>query len=150
DGNDRFDGGTGNDAADYAYAAGGVVVSLESNSVTVSGSDADTLISIEIVYGSPLDDTLTGATIGDTLYGAAGNDHVNGGSGNDVVYGDAGNDTLYGALGNDSLFGGTGTDVVDYFYAGTTVVVVANLTAATVSLGASDVDQLSSIEAVFG
>ena len=79
---DIFDGGAGNDTADYsAYAA--------ALSVTLTGSTP------AIVHGSGLDDAHS-----DTI---ANVENVIGGSGNDLFVGDANNNTFNGGAGFDQV-----------------------------------------------
>src|SRR4029453_1338447 len=57
-GNDRFDGGSGVDFADYTFAPSGVVVNLAAGTATGNGSD--TLTGIENLRGSHFASTLIG------------------------------------------------------------------------------------------
>ncbi len=126
-GADALEGLDGTDAARYLFAVSGVSVDLAAGTAT-GGDGNDTLSGIENVFGSDLDDVLTGDALGnqltggsgedvisgaqgnDRLYGGAGDDRVHGGSGNDVVTGRGGSDELHGGQGNDALRGGTGDD----------------------------------------
>ena len=81
-GADTLDGGAGVDFISYANASAAVSVNLATGVVT--GPDgADTLISIEGVYGSAFGDTLTGDDNGNFLRGNGGNDILDGGDGFD-------------------------------------------------------------------
>ena len=75
-GADTLDGGAGTDTASYAASSSGVTVSLAAG--TASGGDAqgDTLISIENLTGSGLNDTLEGDGANNVLNGGAGTDTV--------------------------------------------------------------------------
>ncbi|WP_076071793.1 pre-peptidase C-terminal domain-containing protein [Sphingomonas montana] len=64
------------------------------------------------LYGTSLNDTITGSGAADTLYGYAGNDSVTGGTGADMIYGGAGDDTLFGNQDADQVFGETGNDII--------------------------------------
>lgn len=140
-GNDTLNGGaqlagTG-DTADYSNATGAVTVNLGAG--TATGADGnDTLISIEQVFGSRFDDTLTGGTTNEFEFfrGNGGNDVIDGGSGFDIAdyrnasgpvvvsllagtaTGADGNDTLrnlegvYAGESNDTLTGGNGNDLL--------------------------------------
>ncbi|MDF2447168.1 MAG: hypothetical protein K0S46_2404 [Moraxellaceae bacterium] len=66
----------------------------------------------DVLYGTPLVDTLDALGGNDTVYGLADNDTLIGGSGNDSLHGDDGNDTLQGDAGDDTLDGGTGDDAM--------------------------------------
>ena len=77
-GNDTLDGGarqSGSDTASYADATAGVTVSLAiATAQNTVGAGTDTLINIENLTGSNLNDTLTGNTAANILNGGAGND----------------------------------------------------------------------------
>ncbi|MEV6385220.1 calcium-binding protein [Streptomyces sp. NPDC051773] len=123
-GADRLSGGGGaSDIASYLESGSGVVVDIDNAADDGIGGEGDNVLTdVEIVYGSPFGDTLTGGTAGDILSGFGGNDLLVGGAGNDTLVGGAGgdshsggagNDTLDavdGVFGNDSLNGGTNTD----------------------------------------
>lgn len=75
----------------------------------------------QIIFGTKLDEQITGSgdtdrlygmSGNDTLWGGDGNDQLEGASGNDVLYGEAGADKLLGGKNNDILNGGTGTDTM--------------------------------------
>lgn len=75
--------------------------------------------SIENLFTSIGDDTITGSGGGnildggrgaDVIRGMGGNDTVAGGEDNDVLYGNGGADALRGGRGADTLFGGSGAD----------------------------------------
>ena len=87
-GNDTLNGGDAIDIADYRGATA-VNANLQTGVATL-GSDTDTLISIEALFGSSAGDTLRGLNgpanlPGETLRGGAGNDTIDGGSGIDLV-----------------------------------------------------------------
>lgn len=133
-GNDVTDGGSGNDTADFsdipfeitADLARGAAVYEVAPGVTVR----DTLIDIENLTGSALDDSLAGdgtanlldggegddSLLGrggrDTLTGGSGEDTLRGGNGADVLVGGANDDVLFGGRGADDLNGGIGNDVM--------------------------------------
>ncbi|MEF8707541.1 MAG: DUF4347 domain-containing protein [Candidatus Accumulibacter propinquus] len=93
DGNNVLDGAAGSDTVSYAFATAGVTLNLATAGAQATGGSAsDTLISIEHLIGSGLNDNLTG----------------NGG--NNVLDGGAGSDFLNGATGADTMLGGDGTD----------------------------------------
>ncbi|HVI53372.1 MAG TPA: calcium-binding protein, partial [Candidatus Sulfotelmatobacter sp.] len=106
-GNYWLDGGAGNDrligtgstfaVADYADSSAAVTVTLKGTSTgtaigTATGTDS--LINIENVYGSSLNDVLVGDYKANTLWGASGNDTIIGGGGGDYLDGGAGTDLL--------------------------------------------------------
>jgi Ca2+-binding RTX toxin-like protein len=96
---DTLDGGSGStsiDTADYSVFSTAVNVSLVSGTA-VSGSQTDTLISIENVIGGTGNDSIAGDTNVNSLTGGAGND------------------TLFGSVGGtgDTLDGGAGATSID-------------------------------------
>lgn len=94
-GDDKIYGGTGEDTASYHDSAAGVTVNLTLvTAQNTIGAGLDTLNSIERVYGSSFNDTLSGN---------AGNNLIAAGPGTDLVNGDAGNDTVSGGDGTDTL-----------------------------------------------
>jgi serralysin len=97
-GDDRIDGGSGIDTVDYSGDNTGVVVDLTVNFGGIDGgsSGADTLISIENVLGTNLNDFFIGT------------------SGNNVLNGLGGNDTMFGGFGADTLIGGAGANTFKY------------------------------------
>ncbi len=132
-GNDQFDGGAGADTVSFATNTTdgvnvdlslGFATSAESGDDGFGGAPAAITGPVEIIVGSPFDDTITGGgglvTINflfkggageDILTGSGSNDTLKGGGGDDVVRANAGDDTLGGAGGDDLLVGGTGFDV---------------------------------------
>jgi Ca2+-binding RTX toxin-like protein len=92
---DDLHGGLGTDTADFSDQEQSVVVTLVAGArvtAKIGGVAADTLRSIESVWGGSKADKLTGDT------------------GKNVLKGNAGNDTLNGGLGQDTLSGGSGND----------------------------------------
>jgi Ca2+-binding RTX toxin-like protein len=111
-GNDRVDGGAGKDTLDYSQSALGVKVSLATTAAqTVNANATDTLLNIENLNGSGLDDSLTGS---------AGNNVLDGNAGKDVLKGGLGDDTLSGGGSNDRFVfhHGDGNDTITDFSAG--------------------------------
>ena len=96
-GADYIDGGEGVDSVEFAgdgYNARGVDVNLLTGTGRFADAEGDIYVSIENVYGTPYNDTLTG------------NDADN------VLFGRDGNDTLYAlGAGSDLLVGGSGSDI---------------------------------------
>ncbi len=83
-GDDRLEGGTGDDVAVYTFADGAVQVDLQTGSAT--GADGhDTLVSIEDVFGSAYDDTLSGNDGSNYFFGEEGNDTIDGRAGYDYA-----------------------------------------------------------------
>lgn len=160
-GNDKLNGGAGNDTARYADndIKSGVSVSLAlSGAQATGGAGADTLTSIENLWGSRFDDHLTGnggANIltgdngADTLVGGGGADRLDGNDGDDSLSGGTGNDTLVGGVGNDTLNGNSGADTAAYDNA-TGGVTVALISGAQDVGGGQGFDTLISIENISG
>jgi Ca2+-binding RTX toxin-like protein len=84
DGDDQMEGGPGAaNVATYAGAPAGVEVNLETGEA--SGWGEDTLSGIQVLIGSPFDDSLTGSRQRNTFLPGAGNDAIEGGGGPDMV-----------------------------------------------------------------
>ncbi len=104
DGNDSVDGGSGFDEVNYRWGsvANGITVNmaLGSGQVTNDGNGGvDTLVNIDRISGTALNDTMTGGASLLDLFGGAGNDSLTGGSGQTQLQGGSGNDTLTGGSG---------------------------------------------------
>lgn len=84
-GDDYIDGGAGFDYADYRDAAAGVAIDLRVAGQAHGDRGADTLISIEGVFGSDFNDVLTGNDESNTLVGGWGDDVIHGMGGDDVI-----------------------------------------------------------------
>ncbi|MDP3479659.1 MAG: calcium-binding protein [Desulfoprunum sp.] len=149
-GNDYLSGGTGADKVSYFYATAGVTVSLLNPAAQNTGGDGtDTLVSIENIWGSNYDDTLTGNDGANQFYGFNGNDILYGNGGSDEIYGHNGSDRLFGDAGDDTLNGGSGTDGAFYNTATTAVSVNLNTTTSQATGGAGN-DTLVGIENLTG
>jgi Ca2+-binding RTX toxin-like protein len=119
---DVINGGTGVDTIDYITFHTGVNVNLLTGT-TNDGTGTDTLIAIENVRGSLLDDEIFGNQAGNFLEGNVGADFlsanggadtVTGGSGKDTILGGSGSDKIHGDGGADTLTGGSGADTFVY------------------------------------
>lgn len=125
-GDDRIDGGAGNDTADFSDKTDSVVVTLDRvNVVTafVDGVAEDTLISIE---------------------------NVSGGAGNDILTGDGLNNVFRGRGGNNTIAGAGGTDTLTYSDQSQGIVVTLNGSSdSTVQVGLQR-DTIRSIENIVG
>jgi Ca2+-binding RTX toxin-like protein len=102
-GDDTLDGGPGEDFASFYNASSGVAVSLTTG--TATGEGTDTLAGIENLWGSRLNDNLTGDAGPNVLIGLAGDDTLSGSDGDDTLSGDEGTDTLDGGTGTDTCDG---------------------------------------------
>ena len=110
-GADRLDGGTGIDTVFYGDSSAGVGINLATGRGVGGSAEGDTLISIENVFGSNFNDTLTGTSGANQLHGQDGNDVIKGGGGNDFLDGGNGNDILVSIIWDAStLDGGAGDD----------------------------------------
>ncbi|MEQ1705535.1 MAG: calcium-binding protein [Rickettsiales bacterium] len=74
---DILDGGVGTDTVSYAASTAAVNVNLSATTAQSGGhAQDDTLISIENIIGSPLNDTFTGSSVANNINGGAGIDTV--------------------------------------------------------------------------
>ncbi len=117
-GNDITDGGEGNDTADFSDIPFEVNADLATGSAeyVVNGNRVqDTLISIENLNGTKLDDTLAGDDQVNILRGDDGDDTLIGRKGDDVMIGGAGNDRMIwnNGDGSDIMRGNGGQDVTE-------------------------------------
>lgn len=110
DGADDIFGGSGTDRVSYFDATSSVIVSLSAGVGSLGFADGDTYDSIEDVFGSQYNDTISGDGGNNSLNGFLGNDTIYAGGGADTVVGDDGTDRLFGSAGNDQVYGGDGTD----------------------------------------
>ncbi|MDB5440487.1 MAG: protein of unknown function toxins and related Ca2+-binding protein, partial [Caulobacteraceae bacterium] len=125
-GADVLDGGGGIDTASYADVLANISVSLAPGAI-----NGDTLLSIENLLGSDLNDLLTGDSAANSLWGGVGDDVLDGGAGADLLDGGAGNDTA------------------DYSLAAAGVGVDLRISGSQ-NTGGSGADTLISIEAIRG
>ncbi len=102
-GADYLDGGDGTDLLSYIDSKAAVNINLAT--LTASGGDAqgDTILAVEMVQGSPFNDTLTGSDGANYLDGLEGNDTVAAAGGDDFVVFSHGVDSLDGGAGRDVL-----------------------------------------------
>ena len=109
-GDNVLNGDSGSDTASYVSATAGVTVNLTvltpQNTV---GAGADTLISIENLIGSNLNDVLTGDSGNNVLDGGPGNDSFTGGAGDDTYITDSAADVI---TSESAGAGGAGIDTV--------------------------------------
>ena len=124
EGNDTINAGNGliaglsGDNGDDRYEPGDVAIAIavyldspapitvDLTAGTATGWGTDTMVGIDGVIGSNLDDVLAGNARSNLLDGRAGNDRLTGLGGSDLLDGDAGNDVMDGGPGTDhALFG---------------------------------------------
>ncbi len=136
---DLLDGGADIDTADYSASAEAVSVSLANGTATGGDAQGDTLVSIENLRGSELDDVLEGDGATNILRGGRGDDNISGGAGDDLIE---------GGRGADSLVGGDGSDTLDYSISAQAVSV--SLATEVVSGGDAEGDTISGFENILG
>ncbi|GAA1305396.1 hypothetical protein Psi02_79370 [Planotetraspora silvatica] len=108
-GSDTMNGGLGTDALLYTYATAGVNVDLNRLDDNGMPGEGDRVYNdFEQIYGSNLNDTISGRENGERLTGLGGDDLLLGQDGNDELWGGDGHDVLVGMAGNDFLNGGPG------------------------------------------
>ena len=147
-GADGLDGGSLSDIASYLDSPAGVVVDLSTGLGFGGDAEGDRLCSIEGVYGSNFNDTLTGRDDHDFLKGFGGNDILRGAGGADSMWGGNGDDTLKGGGGADDLHGEAGSDTVNYNDSPTRVFV--SLRDNVAAYGDAEGDTFVSIERISG
>lgn len=84
-GNDTIDGKGGRDRVEYRTSPNAVTVNLSTGTAQDGWGGTDTLLNIEEVRGSDLNDVLTGNAGNNLLLGANGNDALDGGAGIDMA-----------------------------------------------------------------
>jgi Ca2+-binding RTX toxin-like protein len=90
-----FDGGIGQDRANYFYATAGVNVGIDLLAGDGRPGDQDRIRRhVETVIGSGFDDVLSGSKEAESLRGSDGDDQITGGAGADVLFGGDGNDRI--------------------------------------------------------
>lgn len=112
----RFDGGEGEDIADYSgYWISGVDVDLESGIAKSGfhGSGSNTLVNVENVIGTDFSDRISGDAEDNIIHGRGGSDYLSGRSGDDVIHGGEGFDHISGGRGRDQLYGGDDRDILE-------------------------------------
>jgi Ca2+-binding RTX toxin-like protein len=138
-GNDLIDGGLGMDTASYLVARRGVVVSLGLTGPQETGDGLDTLIGVENLSGSQLNDMLFGNPEENQLFGE---------DGADLLVGNEADDFLNGGAGADALDGGAGIDTADY--STSQLGVIVSLASGTGQGGEAQGDTLAGIENLNG
>ncbi|MBW4680304.1 MAG: tandem-95 repeat protein [Microcoleus vaginatus WJT46-NPBG5] len=68
--------------------------------------------SLDQMFGTDGDDTLTGTSGDDAISARQGNDSIVGNDGNDLLFGNQGDDFIDGSAGNDTLYGGKDNDTL--------------------------------------
>ena len=138
-GNDTIDGGDGYDYLYFSDAPAGVSINLSGPvGVATGGAGADTVVGVELIFGSKFNDSFVGS---DSPVGFLGDD------GDDTITGGAGDDHLEGNAGDDVIDGGGGMDTIAYYSAAFAVNV--NLSAGTATGGLGS-DTVRNVENVIG
>ncbi|MDX2159575.1 MAG: hypothetical protein SFW09_23975 [Hyphomicrobiaceae bacterium] len=106
-GADFLSGGDGLDIVSYVGSTGAVRIDIAAATVAGGDADGDTLLSIEGVTGSDLDDELLGDA-GDNVISSGSSNRFN----RDLIDGRAGNDSLHGGYGASTILGGDGDDLL--------------------------------------
>ena len=122
DGGDAIDGGADFDTVSYLASSSGVTVNLVSGG-TDGDADGDSYVSIERVFGTRFDDSITGSDGNDVLLGNGGSDYLTGGAGQDTLLGGAGSDSF----GYDTT--SDGNDFINDFFGGETIFILGGDTA---------------------
>lgn len=98
-GDDMIDGGAGIDDVTYSFAANGVAINLTRRLAVDDGDGGqDTLLNIENVIGTAMNDVIIGDAGENSLFGGDGDDRL----------------SARGSSGDD-LFGGRGDDIYDVY-----------------------------------
>ncbi len=104
---DTIDGGSGIDTIDYSRSTKQVIVSLQEGTASMLGDLfnfvlEDTILNVENIIGSKLNDYIRGNAVDNELFG---------GDGNDTILGYDGDDIINGGRGADKMIGGNGADI---------------------------------------
>jgi Ca2+-binding RTX toxin-like protein len=112
----NYSGGSGNDTVDYRgfSTAGGLKITLDDDGGDGPRGLENVHSDVEIVYGSPWNDTIVGDGSNETLLGGSGIDSLVGNGGDDYLVADApGFYQGADSLGGDALDGGDGEDTLE-------------------------------------
>jgi Ca2+-binding RTX toxin-like protein len=112
-GTNQLFGGKGIDTLHFDYHHSGMEVDLEAGTVMGDGMTA-TISSVENVFGTLYEDSLTGDAFGNGLVGGRGDDFIDGRDGNDYLDGGPHEDELHGGNGDDRLTGGVRRDYLGH------------------------------------
>jgi len=139
----------------------GWFVNLATNLIVDGFGESGTILGIEDVTGTELNDTIFGNADDNVLTGGAGDDRLHGNDGNDTLVGGDGSDFFRGGGGVDSFDGGSEDplsttfgpssfgDRISFFEAGATQGVVADLRTGIISNdGYGNVETMTGIESL--
>ncbi|MDP3489795.1 MAG: calcium-binding protein [Phenylobacterium sp.] len=149
-GNDHLDGGEGYDVVSYDGDFA-VTVSLRHGHAHIEGPNGGslykhTLVSIEDVYGSNLDDHIYGNVETNYLFGRGGADYISSGDGgDDFIDGGSGDDfiSLHLAGGHQIVDGGEGSDEISFAPAPGSQQAAAGGPGVRIDLSATGVQEIS-------
>lgn len=112
-GDDLWDGGPGQDRAEYIRSQGAVTTDLGAGTASLSGAGTDTLVAMEDLFGTYFADVITGSDGPNYLVGLGGvwpgvaqdwaGDQITGMGGDDILYAGGGAVSLEGGDGNDRM-----------------------------------------------
>lgn len=105
-GGDLLDGGDGIDTAEYETSPDAVFIDLQNSTGTGGDAEGDTLVSIENLGGSALDDSLFGDDSANEFVGRGGGDHIDGRGGSDTASYTGSNAGVVISLLEDTASGG--------------------------------------------
>lgn len=129
-GDDVWDGGPGQDRAEYSRSQGALTADLGAGTASLSGAGTDTLVAMEDLFGTYFTDVIAGSDGPNYLVGLGGlwpggsqdwaGDQITGMGGDDILYAGGGAVSLEGGDGNErmrstgdagqTLDGGAGND----------------------------------------
>ena len=139
---DSNDGGQADDAY-YQFSSTAVNVNMQTGRAT--GQGTDTLHGMDGVFGSQLNDTITGDGGTNFIWGNGGNDVINGGAGLDLIDPGAGDDSSNGGSEADPA-----EDIDIYYASGATGPTEVDLQAGTASGEGIGSDTFTDFENVVG
>lgn len=110
----KFHGGDGIDSVSYGQfsTAGALKISLDNQANDGPTGKDNVFDDVEIIDGSPWNDTIVGSDHAETLRGGSGDDVIIGNGGDDSLEGGSGTDSINGGAGIDTIIGLTGIDTI--------------------------------------
>jgi Ca2+-binding RTX toxin-like protein len=124
-GDDKLDGGAGNNTISYSTRSSVLVLTLKAGQAihaSIDGVQEDTLRNFENVVGAGLADRITGDEKNNSIDGYYGDDILKGMNGNDTLIGNAGHDTMSGGAGRDIFVFRSTFDFLPSYIPGTDVI----------------------------
>ena len=109
-GSDTVSGGLGKDTLTWGARTGPIRVDLDGQANDGHPGERDNIEpDVEVLFGTPLGDSLTGDDARNVLWGLAGDDVLSGRGKDDKLFGGSGDDKLDGGPGTDLCLQGRGT-----------------------------------------